>query len=142
MDVINFLFCDLCNEWCILKKKRNITKSCHEFWYMTFNSYIQFGQMRLIIKIIDYDNFILASQGPQPLLLESCCYCTCIMYFLLVFVCSTCNCIHPLASFLSLSQYLIQLFLPRIIFALLHFQMILPLLNSPGLSKKYILFAN
>lgn len=70
-------------------------------------SYIQFGQMRSIIKIIDYDNFILASQGPQPLLSERCCYYTCIMYFLLVFVCSTCNCIHPLASFLSLSQYLI-----------------------------------
>lgn len=97
----------ICAMYGAFFKRRNLTKSCHEFWYMTFNSYIQFGQMRLIIKIIDYDNFILASQGPQPLLSERCCYYTCIMYFLLVFVCSTCNCIHPLASFLSLSQYLI-----------------------------------
>lgn len=105
MDVINFLFCDLCNEWCIfLKKKYNKVMSCILVYDL---SYIQFGQMRSIIKIIDYDNFILASQGPQPLLSERCCYYTCIMYFLLVFVCSTCNCIHPLATFLSLSQYLI-----------------------------------
>lgn len=51
-------------------KRRNLTKSCHEFWYMTFSSCIQFGQMRSIIKIIDYDNFTLTSQGPQPLLSE------------------------------------------------------------------------
>lgn len=32
MDVINFLFCAMNGAFL---KKRNITKSCHEFWYMT-----------------------------------------------------------------------------------------------------------
>lgn len=112
----------ICAMYGAFFKRRNLTKSCHEFWYMTFNSYIQFGQMRLIIKIIDYDNFILTSQGPQPLLSERCnsCYCTCIMY--LVVACSTCNCIHPLASFLNLSQYVILSYLYRVIFVSHYFR--------------------
>lgn len=57
----------ICAMYGAFFKRRNLTKSFHEFWYMTFNSYIQFGQMRLIIKIIDYMIILsLLAKGHNP----------------------------------------------------------------------------